>query len=103
VTIGQAVNTWAYAGWIIATCLILLVAGIILYVGVLFYRRRWLDSSSGSTEPWTLDDLRRLRSQGDVTEDEYQAMRAAIIDSYRGMASPNKEGPPKTDNHGLGR
>ena len=64
---------------------VLLLAVIVLFGAVWYYRRRWLTRSelTGGT-PWTLDDLRRMREAGDITEEEYRALRAALVAAYRG-------------------
>ena len=94
----QVVDKWEYATWIIVTCLLLLIAAIVLYVGIWYYRRRWLDLPRSSSQPWTLEDLRKLRDRGTLTEEEYEAMRAAMIDAYRPGAPSSEEKTPKTDN-----
>ena len=64
---------------------VLLLAAIVLFGVVWYYRRRWLarGKSTGGT-PWTLDDLRRMREAGDITEEEYRALRAALVAAFRG-------------------
>jgi uncharacterized membrane protein len=84
----QREAVWQFSTWIVVACLVLMVAAIILFVAIMWYRRHWLDSGdSASSAAWTLDDLRRLRDQGSMTEEEYQAARTAMIASYRGGAS----------------
>jgi hypothetical protein len=77
------------ARWIIIVCVAILVAGFLLFAGLWLYGRRYLRSEGESDEAagaWTLADLRKLRDQGELTEDEYQAMRSAIIGAYGGAA-----------------
>jgi len=64
---------------------LLLAAVIVLFGGVWYYRRRWLTRSepTGGTA-WTLDDLRRMREAGHITEEEYRALRAALVAAFRG-------------------
>jgi hypothetical protein len=90
----QREAVWQFSTWIVVACLVLMAAAIIVFVAIMWYRRHWLDSgASASSEAWTLDDLQRLRDQGSMTEEEYQAARAAMIASYRGGLS----GGGKTD------
>ncbi|MHC4441161.1 MAG: SHOCT domain-containing protein [Planctomycetota bacterium] len=78
-----ATNVEADASRIIVAGVILILAIIVLSLGIIWYRRRWLNRSEPtSTIPWTLDDLRNLYDQGDITEQEYRAMRDSIIATY---------------------
>lgn len=100
-TMAQAANVRDEGIGIIVICSIILVVGVILYLGVWLYGRRWIragSSSGGSAEPWTLQDLRELRGRGDLSEEEYQAMRAAIIDACRGRRSTSEGAAGQTDN-----
>jgi hypothetical protein len=49
----------------------------------------------GSGVAWTLDDLQRMRQEGQLTEEEYRALRAAMVAVYRGgkVASGSQECP----------
>lgn len=79
-------SLWQHSSstWIVAACLVLVLVTIIFLVVLSWYRRRLLsDEEASVSEPWTLDDLRRLRAAGSLTEDEYQRMRAAVIATYR--------------------
>lgn len=77
--------------WI--TCAILVGLIVLLGAGVMLYRRKMLSDpdSSSKSDAWSLDDLARLRSQGDITEAEYQAMRAAIIQTFTGQRPSDSE------------
>ena len=100
-TMALAANVQDEGIWIIVICSVILVAGVILYLGVWLYGRRWIkagSSADGSTEPWTLQGVRELRERGDLSEEEYQAMRAAIIDACRGQSSTPEDPAGRTDN-----
>lgn len=61
--------------------LVLLV--VVLSLGVWYYRRRWLSTvDSTSAAPWTFDDLRKMRDQGALTEQEYQSLRSTLLGAY---------------------
>ena len=48
------------------------------------------------TDAFSLNDLRRMRAEGSITQEEYEAMRAAIIarlDAGSAPASPGSPGP----------
>jgi hypothetical protein len=73
------------SGRIIVACLMLLGAVAILGVAFWYYRRWQRRAPAGtSSGTWSLDDLRRMREQGQLTEEEYQNLRAAVIQSYAG-------------------
>lgn len=57
------------------------VLGGVIVVGVMaarVARRRWL-SSEASSPDWTLQDLRALRDRGELTDEEFEKLRAAAI------------------------
>lgn len=80
-SLANAEQSWAGIVW---ACLLLLSALIILYVGVSVFRRYWLKAPDTSSEPWTLDDLRKMRDQGQLTQAEFESLRAAMIGSLTG-------------------
>ena len=58
--------------------LILLAVGIV--VGYVVVRRaRAMTGDVETFEPFTLHDFRQMRDRGEITEVEYQAMRAALL------------------------
>lgn len=91
--------------WILISCAVLLLLIIVGGLGVWYYRKQVLFSDSSSQAAvWTFDDLRRMRDRGELTEQEYQSLRAAMIGSYK--SKPNQDrpdagaagsGPPTTD------
>jgi hypothetical protein len=87
VTAVLATNVADLAGRILVAGGLLLLAIIVLSLGVWYYRRRLLGAEESSANSWTLDEFRRLRAQGDLTEEEYQALRATLIGRYAGGAS----------------
>lgn len=89
------------AAWkdIVIACSLLIGALIVLYVGLSYYRRNWLggtDDSPGA--PWTLQDLRALREEGAISEEEYEKMRAAIIGAVRNQLTEPDGDSPTPDN-----
>lgn len=80
------------AGTIILTCLMLGAAFLVLGLG-LWYYRRWRDRLNAPVSTsWTLDDLRKMREQGQLSEQEYQTLRAQLIHEYSGK--PQSGHPP---------
>jgi hypothetical protein len=78
--------------WI--ACAVLIAMIVLLGTVVLLYRRSVLRGSevSGGRDAWDLDDLHRLKSEGEITEAEYQAMRATIIRSFTGQRTGDPGG-----------
>lgn len=66
--------------------------------------RRWMAESSEASEGFTLEDLRRLRRQGEISEDEFQRAHAQMISVVRSAPSradapslaPTTRGPKET-------
>ena len=93
-------SLWQHSSsaWIVAACVVLLLVAIVFLAVVGWYRRRLLsDEGTSSAEPWTLDDLRRLRADGSLTEDEYQRMRAAMIAAYQQRGMGRNRGDPNAE------
>ena len=58
---------------------------------VLIWLRKWYFGTSEdefSSELWTLADLRRLREQGEITEDEYETLRGQVFASHQDNDEP---------------
>ena len=70
-----------------------LILGAILFGAVIiWWRRRSLaEEEPSSTEAWTLDDLRRMRADGSLTEEEFQRLRQAMIAAYKSGASETEK------------
>jgi hypothetical protein len=52
--------------------------------------RKWMRPGvqKSSAESWSLQDLRDLRRQGLVSEQEFETLKAAIIAKYQSQAGP---------------
>lgn len=80
-------NAWK----IIVACGLLMAAVIVLFLAVWYYRKRVLQSDeSSSAALWTFEDLRRMRDRGDLTDEEYQSLRAAMIGAYQGTGERDR-------------
>lgn len=82
---GLASLTALKAHQILLASALLVFFVIVLGIAVWYYRRRWLgENAPRSTEAaWTFEDLRKLRDQSNLTEEEYQAMRSVLIGMYQ--------------------
>ena len=77
------------ASRIVVACGLLGMALVVLALGLWYYRRRWVNDAETGSSPWTFEEIRALRDRGDITEEEYQALRAQLL----GTASPKPEVP----------
>jgi len=75
--------------------LVLGVPAIILgWLGARALKRRLLRHQS-SEQPFTIQDLRDMRSRGQITEQEFEAMRAAVLQQFDSDASAQSPGGPE--------
>lgn len=64
---------------------LVLIGGIVALGGVVWLIRRWAFAGlESSTEEWSLQHLRDMRADGRLTEEEFQALKAKIINQYTG-------------------
>jgi hypothetical protein len=83
-TILAATGIAGKAGEILIAGSLLVIFFLALGVGLWYYRRWRGEPDPPSSVPWTLDDLRKLRAQGMLTDTEYQALRDTIIGLHTG-------------------
>lgn len=69
-------------GFLFVGALVLAGGGIYTALAV----RKWMRTDDSPTEPFTLHDLRELHARGELTEAEFQALRAEMIGAARGRA-----------------
>lgn len=87
-------------GQIIFWCLVLLGLLFVLCVGLWYYRRRVLGPVDKLEQAWTFQDIRDMRDRGELTEEEYQAIRQTMIGAYRDQQS---DSPPAKSLGGFGQ
>ena len=81
-------EAWQKGLPILLSCLGLILGAILFGALIIWWRRRSLsEEQPSSSEVWTLDDLRRMRAEGSLTEEEYQRLRQVLIAAYKGKAS----------------
>ena len=84
------------SGDVIRWCLVLIGAICVLGAAIWLVRRWTLRSPpTAKPEAWSLQDLRDLRAGGQITEDEFQVLRRALLESACGTAAPK----PPVDDH----
>lgn len=89
-------DVWVW-GVAVAAGLVALSGGLIF-----LWRRfkRWTMAADESEEDgaFTLQDLREMKARGDITEDEYERLRAGILSAVRGASTPREDKrPPSLD------
>ena len=62
-------------------------AAIGFVLGIRAYRNRWLAAAAGARTDWTLQDLRELHAKGQLTDDEYERLKAAAVASVAAAGS----------------
>ncbi len=69
---------------------VLIVLLVALWLVCMWLRRWYLGTSedASSSGLWTLADLRRMKAQGEITEDEYETLRGQAIGSYQDKDDP---------------
>ena len=79
--IGQAPGAEKDAARIILICSILILVMIIFYLVVRTIQRRRMKVPPTADYWWTLEDLRKMRERGDLTQEEFVKLRATLIRS----------------------
>ena len=59
--------------------LVLLILAALLGVVLLLYRRRYFSVRSDRTPGFTLGDIREMHRNGQLSDEEYERMRQAVI------------------------
>ncbi len=73
---------------------VLIVLLVALWLACIWLRR-WYFGTSEDGFPsglWTLADLRRMREQGEITEDEYETLHGQVIASHQDNDEPADAG-----------
>jgi len=83
--------------WGAVMIVIILVGGLVVFQ----LRKRLLESEGGGNDdPFGLQELRDLKKSGQISEQEYQTLRAKVIDQVKGALSEDNAAdepaaPPK--------
>lgn len=78
---------------------LVLIGAICVLGAAVWLVRRWSLWAPPATksEPWSLQDLRDLKADGRITEEEFQALRRALLESAGVETGPK---PPPGDQAG---
>jgi uncharacterized membrane protein len=73
---------------------VLIIVVLIGWMVISAIRRR-MNADTGAAVGYTLHDLRRMRESGELSEEEFQRARQAMIEQVKGATSENDapEGP----------
>jgi hypothetical protein len=67
--------------------IVLIVAILLLFGGIVLYRK-WMNADDTTTgEGFTLGDLRRLHKEGKMTDGEFESAKAILIGSLKAAAA----------------
>ena len=69
----DAMDILAALGWLVATVVVVCV------IGFLLHRRLRSQNDSAQSSAFNLEDLRRMRDEGQITAEEYDRARAKVI------------------------
>lgn len=73
---------------------VLIVLLVALWLVCIWLRRWYFGTSQDESSPglWTLADLRRMREQGEITEDEYETLHGQAVAGYQDKDEPADAG-----------
>jgi hypothetical protein len=90
--------------------IVLTLAGVMVLaflgrVAISRYRKRLTRGSQETIGAWNLEDLREMRESGQLTDQEYQAVRQRMLAKAMGTAggAKAKPNPPADSNDKIGR
>jgi hypothetical protein len=74
-------------------------------VAIFRYRKRLIRGSQETVGTWSLEDLREMRESGQLTDQEYEALRQRVLRRAMGAAGGTKAkpNPPADSNDKMGR
>lgn len=73
----------------IATASVALIVLVVVGWFAVVHIRRWMRDGSEGGAAFTLEDLRRMRREGELTEEEFETARAAMIGAVRRDPPPS--------------
>jgi hypothetical protein len=70
---------------------VLLVVALVVGLGIRALRRRVFPEKEPPPEQlWTLEDLREMRDRGELSEEEFETLRARVIARMAGAGPPGQ-------------
>ncbi len=72
-------------------------AVVVLALAVKIARRRWLESESAPGPEWTLQGLREMLARGELTDAEYERLRATMIADVKAASAEDVTGREKAE------
>jgi len=78
-----------------------IVAVVLLAVPVILYlRRRFLERGAAPASPFTMDGLESLRRQGQISDEEFAALRQQVLGLEAGQGDSSSSAPADGDDEG---
>jgi hypothetical protein len=65
-----------------AWAMVALVAALALAIVAFWVRRRYRSDTGQAGLPWTLQELQDMRARGDLTDQEYRALRTTVVNLF---------------------
>lgn len=76
--------------------LVVLVCAVVLVVGVSILRRKLRDDDGGEVRDFSLGDLRRLKAEGKLTQEELDRAKGALVGRVQSkLAKPADDAKPR--------
>jgi putative copper export protein len=72
-----------------------LLAGVLALGLLVWYYRRRMHQTQETAQPWTLHDLRQLHAAGQISDEEFDRLKAQVVSGIRSdaaVASSSGEG-----------
>lgn len=91
--LAKQVQIGPYLLWI-GVCIVLVVAASI---AVLWYRTRVLGRGQDDAQSGLMNELRAMRTRGELSDDEYAAAKHAMVSRVSGKPIPPPKPSPVTD------
>ena len=84
----QVIDLLMALGWLVVICLIVVAVGVVIY-------KRFSPNLNRPDMPATfsLADLRSMRDEGQITEEEFQRARAKVIGENQALAADTSSPP----------
>jgi len=92
VLLAQGDTTAAGAAILLYTAVLL--AGVLALAAFIWYYRRRMHQTQEIAQPWTLHDLRQLHAAGQISDEEFDRLKAQVVLGARG------DGPVASDEGG---
>jgi hypothetical protein len=91
--VSKKIQFQQYLLWLGLALVALIIAGLV----VAWLRRRVLGSQSQRADAGLFDELRAMRDRGEMSAEEYDTAKAAMVAKLSGKTAPPRTKPPPSD------